>query len=366
MASSYVPEDSKVICTFMTCGVPQMLQVPPGKTRTIIHTNKKKPLLSIEDKKLSGCFQCQVKASFWGGLQALCLGIAMAALAVATVATGGLALVAAGVALAASVSSIAAGGTGLYSIAHACDQTLSPKSEWNFPHDTVYFNKKKALLNGSVLHCMNGGMLSIVMNPQIAISAASEISTYNMNAVDAQMSSQFTIGLITGFVGLGTGSAGMASILLTPVVYCPTEIISNELEANALNSVMVNTSSSITSDFVTNGFKSTVVNPTVGNYLRGLAEYGVSQVTDDVSLGLMGAFRTAITQKALTNVPQGQYLSNAHSIGGLLANMAIGTTSDIYEGKQKEVAAKRSSKATEEDMSLVQKGSKGGVFSKMQ
>ena len=35
---------------------------------------------------------------------------------------------------------------------------------------------------------------------------------------------------------------------------------------------------------------------------------------------------------------QGQHLSNAHSIGALLANIAIGTTSDIYEGGQKQLA----------------------------
>ncbi|WP_314864159.1 hypothetical protein, partial [Porphyromonas endodontalis] len=35
---------------------------------------------------------------------------------------------------------------------------------------------------------------------------------------------------------------------------------------------------------------------------------------------------------------QGRYLSNAHSIGALFANVAIGTTSDIYEESQKRLA----------------------------
>ncbi|GAA4210886.1 hypothetical protein GCM10022289_38950 [Pedobacter jeongneungensis] len=193
MSYSYVHEGANVICTNMTNGKP--LQIGISRVSTVILASKKAPLLNIDDRKISDTFSCKVASKFWGGLQILTAVIAVAALAVATVATGGLALVAAGVMLAAAGTSIVAGVTGLYKIGHDCDATLN--GTWMLPHGGVKIDKKQALLSQSLMNCPKGGVVSIIIDPVIAMAAAKEITSNNNAEIAAHLTSQAIIGVIT-------------------------------------------------------------------------------------------------------------------------------------------------------------------------
>lgn len=193
MSYSYVHEGANVICTNMTNGKP--LQIGISRVSTVILASKKAPLLNINDRKISDTFSCKVASKFWGGLQILTAVIAVAALAVATVATGGLALVAAGVMLAAAATSIGAGVTGLYKRAHDCDATL--EGQWMLPHGAVKIDKEKALLSQSLMNCPKGGVVSIIIDPVIAMAAAKEITSNNNAEINAHLASQAVIGVIT-------------------------------------------------------------------------------------------------------------------------------------------------------------------------
>ncbi|RNL55854.1 DUF4280 domain-containing protein [Pedobacter jejuensis] len=193
MSYSYVHEGANVICTNMTNGKP--LQIGISRVSTVILAGKKAPLLNINDRKISDTFSCKVASKFWGGLQILTAVIAVAGLAVATVATGGLALVAAGVMLAAAATSIGAGVTGLYKRAHDCDATL--EGQWMLPHGAVKLDKEKALLSQSLMNCPKGGVVSIIIDPVIAMAAAKEITSNNNAEINAHLASQAVIGVIT-------------------------------------------------------------------------------------------------------------------------------------------------------------------------
>jgi hypothetical protein len=124
MAQSYVPQNTKVICTNMTSSSPQ--EIKATRSYIVIHTGKKQPLLTLVDNKLSNTLSCKVSGKLWGGFQALCIGIAIGA---AIVLTGGLA---AAVIITALAVSVVAGGTAIYKMAHDCDATL--QVHWEKPH----------------------------------------------------------------------------------------------------------------------------------------------------------------------------------------------------------------------------------------
>ncbi|MCV9930474.1 DUF4280 domain-containing protein [Flavobacterium sp. LS1R49] len=213
MANSYIPEGTSVICTLMQKG-PNMIGIS-DRTSYVIHTNKKAPLLNMNDKKISDSFNCKNTSKFWGGLQALCVGIAIGALVVgalaATVLTGGAAAVLF-VAVAATLGvSIGAGLTGLYKLAHDCDATKD--SQWTLEHPTVRIEGARALLNQSTLNCLKGGKISIIIDPALAIIAAEQIINNNKNEVNAHMASQLVMGIITGATAATPASLVIASPL---------------------------------------------------------------------------------------------------------------------------------------------------------
>ena len=248
MAESFIPEGTNIICTNMTGGVPMQIMQQREIAYTV-HDAKNKPLLNINDRKLSGSFSCVVPGMLWGGLEALCLGIAIAALAIAVVATGGLALVAIGVGLAACSIGIGAGITALCKIAHACDATLS--SQWQFYHNDVTIEGEEAfaLLNKSSLLCNKGGVLQLIIDPVIAASAAIKISDHNMNQFYAQMVSQFSMGLIgtLGSVFWGGSAPGLiiSSVLAVPAYFWgeddDDDTTTNNIQDNAWQNIYQDT-----------------------------------------------------------------------------------------------------------------------------
>jgi hypothetical protein len=179
-------------------------------------------VLNEGDRKLSAAFTCKNPLMFWGGLEALCAGLAVAALAVAVVATGGLAAVAIGVCVAACAGGVAAGVTALVKM-NECDKCLQ---QWQLPHSHVSVEGKKALLQTSFLSCSNGGVITIVLDPVVAQSAAEKISSNNNKEVLLQMGSQFLEGIIA-IAANGNkfgGPAGLAvAAILAPIDYVRVE-----------------------------------------------------------------------------------------------------------------------------------------------
>ena len=214
MAESYIPAEAYVICSNMTCGVPRKL-LPSRSDKTVAHSNGSKILLTVEDRKIDESFECVEKGLSWGGFEALAAGICIGALVVATVATGGLALDATGVMFAAAGATVISGVGGIISIAHACDCTL--ESTWGGKSSSVRFNKHAALLNRSLMKCINKGTISIILDKQIAMDAAKAISDSNMNAFYWRMGSQFVMGAITAITAASSGVALVgAAVLAVP------------------------------------------------------------------------------------------------------------------------------------------------------
>ena len=214
MAESYIPAEAYVICSNMTCGVPRKL-LPSRGDKTVAHSNGSKILLTVEDRKIDESFECVEKGLSWGGFEALAAGICIGALVVATVATGGLALATTGVMYAAAGATVISGIGGIISIANACDCTL--ESKWVGKSSSVRFNKHAALLNRSLMKCINKGTINIILDKQIAMDAAKAISDSNMNAFYWKMGSQFVMGAITAITAASSGVALVgAAVLAVP------------------------------------------------------------------------------------------------------------------------------------------------------
>lgn len=340
MAQSFVPQGTSVICTMMTCGSPQEI----GITRTAynIHTEKGQPLLNINDKKLSAEFGCKKPAKFWGGLKALCIGIAIAA---AVVLTGGAAIAVVAVALAVAV---VAEGTAIYTTAHACDVISSYK--WVLFHETVYIEGASALLNSSQLSCAEGGgLINIIMKPEIAEDAAKYISNNNNKEILAQEGSMLAMGFIGVYsaavmapVALGavSSAAAVSSVTVSATVavamYAPGEWIGSKIENEAGANVTANVAgdalttgvtkieSGVLKDVVVGVGKNTA-NNSLPSMVRGLAQYGAGTVMDDIGKSLEGAIRYAVGKTKFN------FSIDTPSLGGMLCNIIIGTASDNYE-----------------------------------
>jgi len=170
-----------------------------------------------------------------GGLEALCAGLAVAALVVATVATGGLALAAAAVAVGACGVGIGAGITALVTM-NMCNSCLL---QWQMTHNHVSIQGAQALLQSFFLTCSKGGVITIVLDPFVALEAAEKISNDNNNEVLWQMGKEFSAGIITvastGIEKFGGGPVGLiVASVLAPIDFCRTENIKENERANQL------------------------------------------------------------------------------------------------------------------------------------
>ena len=204
MAQSYIPAGTDVICTEMMGGKPAQL----GLTRQakVLHS-KDKPLLNICDKKLSCSLQCRIKQTFFAGLGALLVGLAVGALAVALVVmTAGAGAVVVGAALGAALVLDVAGGVALGAsaaykyLANECDSSL--EGQWSLFHSKVKLEGQNALLERSILTCSKGGIVSLVMNHAKAVKLAKMISETNDNISAINMSSKF----LQGAIGAGANA----------------------------------------------------------------------------------------------------------------------------------------------------------------
>ena len=191
MAQSYIPEGTRIVCTEMKTPKNNVV-VAYRDSRTVSHTSSTSLLLTKSDLKLQSEFVCNINGKYWGGLKMLSAIVAIGALAIATVATGGAVLViAATVAIAATATTAVAT---VAEIAHSCDFTTS--SKWIGYHPSVKLNGSNALLQGSNLICSKGGALSLVVDPGVASSAAQKIAENNSKEYQAHINSQSLQGAI--------------------------------------------------------------------------------------------------------------------------------------------------------------------------
>jgi hypothetical protein len=188
MAQSYVPEGTMMICTEMKSPIDNAVIRYRDKA-DVFNASKKVYLLNEKDLKLQTEFVCNINSKFWGGLKMLGAIVAVGALMIATVLTGGLFLIAVGVAVAAIGTSAFAN---YKEISHNCDFTTT--SKWIDVHDTVKINGDKALLQSSKLICKKGGALTLVLDPVLARSAGQKIAANNSKEYNAHLNSQMIQG----------------------------------------------------------------------------------------------------------------------------------------------------------------------------
>lgn len=212
MAQSYIPAGTDVICTEMMGGMPAQL----GLTRTpnVFYGKEKRPLLNICDKKLSCSLQCRIKQMYFSGLSGLLAGLALGALAVATMGTGTVVVAAVCAFVALGVGSGVADGAALaYKyVANECDCTLS--GQWSFYHSKVFLDGDRPLLERSILTCTKGGVVSLVMDHAKAVELAKMISAGNEKIKSKNWESKIFQGfvdgasnaLLAGLEGMGGGA----------------------------------------------------------------------------------------------------------------------------------------------------------------
>lgn len=226
MAQSYIRQGTCIVCSNMTCGVPRKLGVSRKKC-TVINGSSTQPILNVDDKKVSECFDCKNPKSFWGGLVALCVGICIGiAIGAAIVATGGAAAVAMAAFAAAKcamvvTAAVAAVSVVAYTVTHDCDASL--QGTWKLMHDSVLLNGKSALLNQSVLDCPQKGKILIILNENAASEAARLISMYNNREVYIQWGTQLLEGFITGLSSQLTGGVGYINMTIEVGTYVASE-----------------------------------------------------------------------------------------------------------------------------------------------
>jgi hypothetical protein len=206
------------VCTEMKTPMPNTVVVYRN-ARNVSHTGSNSILLTKSDLKIKTEFVCNINSKYWGGLKMLSSMIAIAALAVAVVATGGAVLVVAAV-VAASATAVAIGSQAA-EIFHNCDVTTT--SKWIGFHSSVNFNGSNALLQSSNLICGKGGALSLVIDPVLAAKAGEKLALNNSKEYQAHLNSQSIQGVI-----LALSSGGKPEALLVGYVFAVSSYVTGE------------------------------------------------------------------------------------------------------------------------------------------
>lgn len=197
MGASYIPKDVYAICTFQTDAEPRQF-IPTRGTITVFYgTDMSKPLLTIDDRNINKEFPCKSpKNAMWSFL---CFGAGLI-VGAALVLSGpvGWAVIAIG------VGSIAYGAYQATKIDHMCTGSLE-KGTWKIEHQTVKFDKAKAITQNSMLVCDAGGILSPIFSYAIAKKAAEQISSNNNTEIGFNAVASFFggAGLVVSAVEIG-------------------------------------------------------------------------------------------------------------------------------------------------------------------
>ncbi|MFV0531587.1 MAG: hypothetical protein ACK5MD_09120 [Flavobacteriales bacterium] len=207
MASSYLPEETYVVCTNQIGNSYRQL-VADDKARNIsVYYKDKRAFLTKVDKKLlkGNDFTCKTvwskglsESAFVGGV-GVALGIAAASMTVPVVGW-----------IVGTAIAIGAIAYAIYQIATSpkCSGALGNKlSQWKFYHTGVRFNNHNAILSCSILVCGEGGVLMPFVSEKAAEKAASSIG-WN-NKVDIGLNT--VVNAFAGFV-LAEGAVAITGI----------------------------------------------------------------------------------------------------------------------------------------------------------
>ncbi|MFD1603400.1 hypothetical protein ACFSJW_12230 [Flavobacterium artemisiae] len=359
MAESYVPEGTTVICTLMQSGPQKVGRA--GRVSYVINTARNTPLLNESDKRISESFNCKNASKFWGGLATLCAGIAIGAiLFVAVIATGPVAIVFAVAAFATLGVSAGAGLAAVYKTATDCKTTED--SKWELLHDSVMIEGVKAVLNRSFISCMKGGKVSVIMDQAIAQIAAEQIANNNQNEVNAHVTSQFVMGLITGVTSATPVSLAIASPLS---IYFYSKGQIDEETQRAKNQERDNLLQQAKDAFVIQTEVSGA--GTVGGFIDGVnevtkinqalntevAEYGAQAAARETAGDLAGAANAALAQDIASRSYQtpwkGMLKGFRYELAAGVANFVIDTGSNSYEDEMHKGALREAQDSDEKD-----------------
>lgn len=221
MEKQYIIYGTNIVCTYMTVPTPMKIGTQPRECPSVSQDDK--PILRTIDCKISDSFSCRSPQMQWGGLATFLCGvvvgliIAVAVVAVvgAVVASGGLAAgVIAGVAAvviptgkAVVAAALVIGGTTLigssvwkgYEASHLCDASLN--AVWAIPQQNTIIEGYPAIHTQSFLPCVTGGVITAIIDDDVAKQAAKIISEGNRDIIDKECDNRFYQGIVSGLTG---------------------------------------------------------------------------------------------------------------------------------------------------------------------
>ena len=229
MSSQYIAMGTNIVCTNMTKPTPLKITTPSRICTAL--SEEGKPVLRVVDCKISDCFVCRMPIMKWGGLNQFLLGVAVGALvavaAIAIVCSGGFAgaaAIAIGAAIipatgtacltAAAISAATMWGSDVKlgsDIQHLCDSSLD--ATWKIAQPNTIIEGEQAILSHSFLPCPQGGLITLIIDDELAEEAARLIAERNEDVVDVEFLNQFLQGVIGGISGV----ANPISLAITAV-----------------------------------------------------------------------------------------------------------------------------------------------------
>lgn len=226
--SSYLPQETSVVCTMQMSPTPgKLLADPATRNLSVIHSKKDAIMLTEADTVLKADFSCKNDWKgpvTWGAFFAgLAVGIALAAFTVLTFGLGAIIIGAVAVAAVATVAYVKSNSV-------QCNAKLA---SWEEVHPTVQFDQKPALTQRSIMTCNVGGVLKPFISEAAAQSAANEIAWANRADVTLSGVISFVFGASVGYT-LGTsgllaaGGEVAVGYLGALVVFTPISFLEKE------------------------------------------------------------------------------------------------------------------------------------------
>ncbi|WP_455970642.1 hypothetical protein [Bacteroides congonensis] len=334
--SEYVKYGTNIVCTNMTSGVPQEIGTEPRECLTLSDVDK--PILRIVDCKISGCFNCKIPQMKWGGLCNFLVGILIgAAIAVAAVAVIG-AVVATGGAAAAFIAGVSAviipagevmvgaalviGTASLctssfmmgYETKHLCDESLGAK--WAIPQPYTIIEGEPAFTNNSFLPCLQKGIITIIVDDELAAEAARMISSKNNEIISREMLSLLFQGMVSGT----TGGANPVALVVTAI--------------------------HTTYDFCTNSYGSTILN-NHEDILAGNNDYSYDyegKTIEIIENTAGGEVMSEVGHKLFPKINGGTYTTINEGIEDIKSSNAASQAANEASQKAADKAARRAAK----------------------
>lgn len=215
MSISYLRHGTNAVCTNMTSPYPVQIGIETCPWNFL--SGDGLAVLNTDARKLSACFKCKLPYMAWEGLDSYLCGLAIGAVAIAgvalTIMTCGADTIFASVAAmmiptgdALATSAVMWGSTLLldgeklgYDVKHFCD--VLKDGQWKMGHTDTFVKGKPALLQHSFLLCPRGGVVTVILDDDLAKLAAENISAANQKIISTEKENQRIQGIISGLTG---------------------------------------------------------------------------------------------------------------------------------------------------------------------